>query len=194
MSGKTFALVAGLAIALSVPVMAADQIVPPSVPSEIAVSGSYKPFFVGHAIGTQNFICVPAPTTAGVDWVFIGPQATLFDNDLEQVATHFHSVNPESGTIQAAWQSSKDTGAVWATLDRESVDPNYVRPDAISWLRLLVSGKQAGPLGGNKLTSAKYIHRVNTIGGKKPALSECTSSVFYTRRLVYYEADYYFYR
>jgi hypothetical protein len=61
-------------------------------------------------------------------------------------------------------------------------------------LLLRVSGRQLGPLGGDKLVGTQYIQRVNTIGGAKPSLSECTPAVFNTRKLVYYEADYYFYR
>ena len=41
---------------------AADRIVPPAVPFDIEVTGGYKPFLRAHAIGTQNYICAPAPT------------------------------------------------------------------------------------------------------------------------------------
>jgi hypothetical protein len=192
MSAKTMALVVGLAIGVCSAAHAGDDVTPPAVPSDIQVLG-YKPFLVAHAVGTQNLICVPAATPAGVDWVFIGPQATAFDNELEQIITHAQSVNPV-GVIDAVWQSSKDTSAVWATKDGESTDPNYVTPGAIAWLRLRVTGAQLGPLGGDRLWETKYIQRVNTIGGAKPSLSACMPSAFYTRKLVYYSADYYFYR
>jgi hypothetical protein len=193
MSGKMMALAVGLAITVCSPAYAGDEIAAPAVPADIQVLG-YKPFLVAHAVGTQNFICVPAATPAGVDWIFIGPQATAFDSGLEQIITHAQSVNPVSDVIEAVWQSSKDTSTVWATKDGESTDPNYVRPGAIAWLRLRVTGAQLGPLAGDRLSQAKYIQRVNTIGGAKPSLSGCMPSAFYTRKLVYYEADYYFYR
>ena len=47
-----------------------------------------------HAVGTQNYICAPATTATGVDWLFIGPQATLFNDNLEQIGTHYQSRNP----------------------------------------------------------------------------------------------------
>jgi hypothetical protein len=193
MFAKRVALLVGLAIALTGPAYAAGPIPPPAVPADIQVPEGFQPFLVAHAIGTQNFICVPAPTPSGVDWIFIGPQATGFNADFDQIITHAQSVNPVSGGIEAVWQS-KDTSAVWAVKDRESSDPNYVTPGAIPWLRLRVTGAQLGPLGGAKLTPAKYIQRVNTVAGAKPALSDCTPSAYYTRKLVYYEADYYFYR
>ena len=194
MSRKAAALLMGLAIAVCENAAAAERITPPAVPDNIRVDDELQPFFLAHAIGTQNFICVPAATLAGVDWVFIGPQATGFDDEFAQTLTHFASVNPVTGAIDATWQSSKDTSAVWATKVAESLDANYVQPGAIAWLKLRVTGAQLGPLGGVKLTSAKYIQRVNTAGGAKPSLGECTPAAFYTRRLVSYEADYYFYR
>jgi len=194
MSAKTMALVVGLAISVCRPAYAGDNVTPPAVPTDIQVPQGYKPFLVAHAIGTQNFICVPAATPAGVDWIFIGPQATAFDAALEQIITHAQSVNPATGAIDAVWQSSKDTSAVWAVKDRESTDPAFVRPGAIAWLRLHVKGAQLGPLGGDRLWETEYIQRVNTIGGAKPPVSDCTPSAFYARKLVYYEADYYFYR
>ena len=75
-----------------------------------------------------------------------------------------------------------------------SLDPNFVAPGAIEWLRLDVSGDAFGPTGGDKVERAAYIQRVNTVGGVKPASAECTASAINTRRLVSYQADYYFYR
>jgi hypothetical protein len=194
MSAKTMALVVGLAIGVCSAAHAGDDVTPPAVPSDIQVLG-YKPFLVAHAVGTQNFICAPAATPSGLDWLFIGPQATLFDDDIEQTFTHFHSKNTEaSGAIQATWQHSRDSSAVWATRHSGSLDPLYVAPGAIEWLLLDVSGSALGPMGGDKLSGAKFIQRVNTVGGVKPASSECTLSTLNTRRLVAYEADYYFYR
>ena len=199
MSGKTAGLVASLTITLSGALQAQNQITPPAVPVEIEVPAGFKPFFAGHAIGTQNFICAPSPTASGLDWVFIGPQATIFNREAEQTLTHFHSKNPfEDGAaqaaIQATWQHSRDTSAVWAVKWKGSVDLTYVAPGAIEWLLLDVTGEQLGPAGGDKLTKAAYIHRVNTIGGVKPPSSECTPATLNHRRLVYYEADYFFYQ
>ena len=191
---KTCVIVA-ITIAFGSTLKAADRITPPAVPVEIQVQGGFKPFLVGHAVGTQNYICAPSATTTGPEWLFVGPQATLFNADLEQIATHFQSKNPFRGdALHAAWLHSRDTSQVWATRYTGSSDPNYVAPGAIEWLLLEMSGAQVGPTGGNKLAGTRFIHRVNTVGGVKPPAAECTSATINTRKLVAYEADYYFYQ
>ena len=188
-----YAIVLALALQLAVlpSLRAGDRILVPDVPGDIAVPTGFKPFFAGHASGTQNYICAPSPT--GPKWLFIGPQATVFDRDGEQNLTHFQSVNPIQNAIQATWQHSRDTSAVWARRLFGSTDVNYVSPDAIEWLLLEVSGAAAGPTDGSRLLAASYIHRVNTVGGKEPA-APCTVAILNQRQLVPYEADYIFYR
>jgi len=177
-----------LATLLSTTVRAADRIIPPAVPEGLDAPEGFKPFLVGHAIGTQNYICVVAGNA--FDWVFIGPQATIYDANAEQILTHFHSKNAIDGVIDATWQHSRDTSAVWARKDKGAT----VDPTAIEWLLLKMSGTQLGPTLGDKVTSTQYIQRVNTVGGLKPAVAECSAATVNTRRLVYYEADYYFYK
>jgi hypothetical protein len=169
---------------------AGDRIVRPAVPQDIEVDAQFRPFLVGHAVGTQNYICATAPTASGRDWVFIGPQATLFDARGQQIITHFHSYNPIANAIQATWQHSRDSSAVWAVRFSGSPDP----AGAIEWLKLSASGDTVGPTLGDVLTGTLFIQRVNTVGGVKPPEAQCTASLINTRRLVPYEADYYFYR
>lgn len=183
-----------LAFAMVLPAHAAGRLVAPSVPIDIAVADGVRPFLQGHAIGTQNYICAPAATDYGWDWYFIGPQATIYNADGEQILTHFHSMNPDkNNAIQATWQHSRDTSAVWAVKATGSSDAAYVTPGAIEWLLLDVSGLALGPDGGDRLTAATQIQRVNTVGGAKPPATECTPSKVNNRRFVPYEADYYFY-
>jgi hypothetical protein len=184
-----------LAVALAGPAQAADRVYPPAVPSEIEVPAGSRAFLAGHAIGTQNYICAPANTATGVDWFFLGPQATVFDAESHQILTHFLSRNPYLiDTLHATWQSSGDSSAVWAKRRYGSTDPRYVAPDAIEWLLLEVTGTALGPTGGDKLMKTVFIHRVNTVGGLKPPAGECTPATINMRRLVSYEADYYFYK
>ena len=195
-STKIQALIVAMSIALSAPAQAApDKLTPPAVPSGLEMEAGWNPFFVAHAVGTQNYICAPANTPTGVDWLFIGPQATAVDEYGGQVLTHFQSKNPErNNAFHATWQHSRDTSAVWATKWRGSSDSAYVAPDAIEWLLLEVTGDQVGPANGDKLAGTKYIQRVNTVGGLKPPAGECTPQTVNTRKMVDYEADYYFYR
>ena len=67
------------AIALAAPFAAmATHIDPPKVPDTLAVPAGSKAFLIGHAVGTQNYICLP--DGAGAKWVLFGPQATVFDD------------------------------------------------------------------------------------------------------------------
>jgi hypothetical protein len=196
MSSRFLTCVLGIAVGLGGAMQAheRERIPLPSVPGNLEVTG-FKPFLKGHAIGTQNYMCAPAATPSGVDWVFIGPQATLFNDNLEQIVTHFFSRNPaRANAIQATWQHSRDTSAVWATRRDGSLDARYVAPGAIEWLLLDVSGDEPGPTGGDKLSSALFVQRINTRGGVAPPSTECTPATVNTRKFVPYTADYYFYK
>src|SRR5262249_36424367 len=53
----------------------AGNITPPPVPTDIQVTGPNKVFLVGHAVGSQNYICLPSGSS--VAWTLFTPQATL---------------------------------------------------------------------------------------------------------------------
>ncbi len=183
MSAKFIVCVLGVVVGLGGAMQAEERVIPPNVPGNLEVTG-FKPFLKGHAFGTQNYICAPAGTPSGVDWLFIGPQATLFNEDLEQIVTHVFSRNPsKANAIQATWQHSRDSSAVWATRRDGSLDAKYVAPGAIEWLVLDVSGTQLGPTTGDKLAHTAVIQRVNTQGGVKPPSTECTPATLNTRKL-----------
>ena len=113
----------------------ADRVTPPPVPANIQVPAGNKAFLEGHAVGTQNYICVPCPNpttsmcpdVSGFAWILFTPQATLFNDNDRQVITHFFSPNPfENGTIRATWQDSRDTSTVWAKTNQSSSDSAFV--------------------------------------------------------------------
>ncbi len=184
-----------LALAFTVSLPAhADRVTPPAVPANLQVPAGHKVFFVGHAVGTQQYICLsPSGETP---WAFFGPQATLFADNEKQLTTHFLSPNPSpddplgSDTPRPTWQHSKDTSTVWAAPIASSSDSAFVAADAIPWLLLEVVGAEEGPTGGDKLTAATFIQRLNTFGGVAP-LTDC---IFGQKELVPYEADYFFYK
>jgi hypothetical protein len=185
------ALAAAFTVALPRPAHA-HRVTPPAVPGGIQAPAGSKAFFEGHAVGTQNYICLPSGT--GFLWTFFGPQATLFNDDYEQVITHFLSPNPsEGGTPRATWQHSRDTSSVWALSSIPSSDPKFVAPGAIPWLLLQVYA-QDGPTGGHKLSPTTHIHRVNTSGGTAPATGCAVSTDVGKKVLVPYTADYFFYK
>jgi Protein of unknown function (DUF3455) len=116
------ACVAALAAVFTVsqpqPIYADDGLVPPHVPDELEVPAGNKAFLRGHAIGTQNYICLPS--ASGVSWTLFRPQATLFNNYDVQIITHFLSPNrDESDTPRPTWQHSRDSSTVWARAQRE---------------------------------------------------------------------------
>ena len=55
----------------------------------------HVPFLVAHAVGTQGYFCLSSGASSA--WVPFGPQATLFNEELGQVMTHFLSPNPDQG-------------------------------------------------------------------------------------------------
>jgi len=178
----------------------ARQVRPPDVPVNLEVDQGNSAFLVGHAVGTQNYVCLPAG--AGFAYALFTPQATLFDDHNRQVITHFFSPNLAptdsyeiAGTIRAAWQHSDDTSTVWGkVIDSASnaSDPDFVAADAIAWLKVAVVGIQDGPQAGDALSGTTFIQRVNTSGGVPP--TNCTSPADVGRRaFVPYTADYFFY-
>jgi hypothetical protein len=187
--------VAALAVAFTVSlpqsVYADRDIEPPPVPPNLQVPEGNKVFLEGHAIGTQNYICLPSGSS--FVWTFFGPQATLFNDDDKQLITHFLSPNPnESDIARATWQHSRDTSTVWAVALPDA--SSSVEPGAIPWLLLEVVGTETGPTGGDRLTRTTFIQRLNTSGGIAPLTGCVQSADIGKRALVPYTADYFFYK
>ena len=174
----------------------------PEMPAILEVPDGHEVFMEGYAIGTQNYICMPAPT--GVAWKFLGPQATLFivgrrGRVEQQIATHFLSPNPaEAGSpARATWQDSDDTSSVWAAAiaTATSADyPAYVAAGAIPWLKLEMKGTATGPRHGSTLARTTFIQRLNTAGGIAPATGCTQTTHIGVTALVPYTTDYFFYR
>jgi hypothetical protein len=183
----------------------ADHVTPPRVPDDLKVEEGNTPFLEGHAVGTQNYICLPCPnatTTAamcpdssGFAWILFTPQATLSRDNDKEVITHYFSPNPdEGGTIRATWQDSHDSSRVWGGRAISSTDSNFVALGAIPWVLLPKAGVQGGPLGSDTLTQTTFIQRLNTSGGVAPPTG-CTSSTDVgAKAFVPYTADYFFYK
>jgi hypothetical protein len=180
----------------------ADTVTPPP---NIQVPAGNKLFLVGHAKGTQNYICLPSGSSFA--WTLFTPEATLFGEDGGQVTTHFFSPNPFEpntnqkvasliGTIRATWQH-RDTSTVWAKLHQNpdgTTGSVTVDRKAIAWLLLDAVGARNGPTGGDVLTKTAFIQRLNTTGGlANPA--DCASSGDVGKQaFIPYTADYLFYQ
>lgn len=167
----------------------------PALPPDLdEVPPPHQAAFVGHAIGTQNYVCLPSG--ANFAWTLFTPQATLFRENGQQLTTHFFSPNPDPDdnlTVRAAWQHSRDSSTVWGRVTDSSSDANFVAPGAIPWLTVETAGVQEGPTGSDVMTEITFIQRLNTIDGSAPATGCSVATDVGKRAFVPYRADYFFF-
>ena len=199
-----FAAALVLACAFGPATVAAAQVMPPPVPSAIAVPAGNSAYLVGHAFGSQGYTCLPT-STGGTAWnPTARPEATLFTDlfgSQFQIITHFQSINenPKAGVIvppsgNATWQSSFDSSRVWAVKNK-GIDPDpsiasCPNSGSIQCLLLQSVGNKKGPTDGNLLFRTTFIQRLRTKGGAVPT-SACNVG---QTQLVPYTADYFFFR
>jgi hypothetical protein len=148
----------------------------PEVPSQIVVSSeTNKVSFHGFGVGFQVY------TWNGTSWGNAVPDATLFDEDGNIVATHFGVPIPPR--INPAWQSNSGSRVIGSL----PPTPVIVDTNAIPWLRLEALTSE----GPGVFLDTTFIQRVNTTGGKAPS----TDGTFVGQvARVPYTADYFFYR
>jgi hypothetical protein len=187
---------------------AAQNVTVPPTPTDITVPAGNTAFLVGHAQGTQGYVCLPDPNTGGNSWTINAarPEATLFTKIFGQdvqIITHFASIDanpnqnatlPVSKGGNATWQSSFDTSKVWAkavgTVKAGDDPASCPNSGAIPCLLLQSIGNQQGPAGGKFLADVTFVQRLNTKGGAAPTTA-CTVG---QTQLQGYSADYFFYR
>jgi Protein of unknown function (DUF3455) len=201
-------LVGGMAVASNIASAQDTTPVIPVTPPAITPPAGNSLFLVGHAMGTQGYVCLPAGS--GASWTVNAarPQATLFTSLFGvtfQIITHF--LSPDTNPNQFApsplpfgsptWQSSFDSSKVWG-LSIGSIpagsDPSCPNAGSITCLLLQAIGSEQGPAGGKTMTQTTYIQRLNTNGGSAPASGCSVPTDVGNQILVPYTADYYFYR
>jgi hypothetical protein len=185
---------ASLTLATPQQALAKKDIEVPSMPANLEVPAGNEVYLVQHAIGTQNYICLPSG--GGYVWSAWGPQATLFSDDDDQKLTHFLSAD-SGGVARPTWMHSKDSSTVWAAslASATSVtNPDFVEAGAVPWLLLTVVDSADGPTGGDKLSDTTFIQRLDTEGGVAPAAGCAAAADVGKKALVPYSTDYYFYR
>ena len=101
---KTYLSALVLAAAIALPEGAhaerPEGIDPPPVPDAIQVPPEeFTPYLAAHAIGTQGYVCVAVGSV--FSWTPFGPQATLFNEEGQQILTHFLSPTPYSPVAQS---------------------------------------------------------------------------------------------
>ncbi len=180
----------------------ADDITPPPLPDGLEpVPAGNELFLAAHGVGTQNYSC--RPSGAGVAYVLFTPEATLFGEDGGQIITHYSSPNPDEqpntdpkvvadGVIRVTWQH-RDTSTIWAKVHQPK-GAVTVDTKAIPWVLLDVVGHRNGPTGGDKLSKASFIQRLNTTGGLPPSTGCSSLTDVGNQAFVKYTADYFFYQ
>ena len=140
----------------------------PEVPDEIAVDlSANKVQLHGFGVGFQVY------TWDGSTWTGPVPDALLFGNGGNIVATHFEG---------PSWQSTSGSLVVGTVTGK-------VTPDltAIPWVRLVPVSTE----GPGIFADVTFIQRINTVGGKAP---ETDGTEIGQVAKVPYTADYFFYR
>ena len=155
----------------------ADDNRAPEVPDQISVGSTNRVHFHGFGVGFQIY------TWNGASWGGAVPEATLFDEDGNIVATHFGVFAPNGAFVGPAWQSNSGSQVLGALPPAAVI----VDTNSIPWLRL----KAVDPEGPGVFAVTTFIQRVNTSGGKAPLTPG--SFVGQVAR-VPYTADYFFYR
>jgi len=203
----TLALLVGMT---APPALAFEKVTPPPTPPSITPPMGNTAFLLGHATGTQGYVCLPSGT--GASWTVNAsrPQATLFvtlfGSFTQQILTHF--LSPDAKPNQSApsplpfgsptWQSSFDSSVIWgnklASITAGPGEPSCPNAGAIPCLLLQVIGSENGPSHRfGILTNATYVQRLNTLGGSAPTTGCAASTDVGGQVLVPYTADYYFY-
>ena len=137
------------------------------VPGNLKPTGNERLAMVVPAKGVQIYECRDAK------WVFVAPEADLFDRSGKLIGRHYAGPH---------WEAT-DGSRIVATVKSRSDAP---QAGAIPWL--LLSAKSAGSEGAfSRVTS---IQRVSTTGGSAPAGGCATAG---EKARVPYTADYYFF-
>lgn len=144
------------------------------VPDKIKGAANESLAMIVAAKGVQIYECRAGKSGDGTqEWVFVAPEADLFDASGTKIGKHYAGPH---------WESF-DGSRIAGTMKERSDAP---QPGAIPWL--LLSAKSVGGEGAfSKMTS---VQRVNTAGGVAP-MSGCSPSSVGMVARVPYTADYY---
>ena len=146
------------------------------VPDKLKPGANESVAMIVPAKGVQIYECRAKKDQVGeYEWVFVAPEADLFDARGSRIGRHYAGPHWEST------DGSKILGTV-----KERIDAPVA--NAIPWL--LLAARSVGPEGSfSKVTS---IQRVNTVGGMAPRAG-CSQASAGKPARINYTADYYFF-
>jgi len=142
--------------------------IPTAIPDNLKPPAGSTPLLHLHAAGDQIYTC------DGSTWVFVAPNATLFDDSGRQVGSHFAG---------PTWEYSDHSRVVGKAVANANPDPT-----AIPWLLLQATGHQ----GNGTMQRVTAIQRLYTKGGKAPS-TDCDAEHKGRQARTHYTADYLFY-
>ena len=146
------------------------------VPDKLKPGANEALAIIVSAKGVQIYECrARKDQVGGYEWVFVAPEADLFDARGNRTGRHYAGPHWEST------DGSKILGTV-----KERADAPVA--DAIPWL--LLTAKSVGSEGSFSMVTS--IQRVNTVGGVAPKAG-CSQAAAGTSARINYTADYYFF-
>ncbi|ODU16625.1 MAG: hypothetical protein BGP22_24540 [Variovorax sp. 67-131] len=149
-----------------------------SLPPTIQVPAGHKVAMETVGKGDITYECRDKANAPGqTEWVFIGPDAKLWDRGGKQVGKYYGP--------PATWESN-DGSKLTAT--QLAVAPSG--PTSLPFQ--LVKANPA--TGSGAMTGVTYIQRVALQGGVAPATVPCTSATKGQKQVVQYQADYIFWK
>jgi hypothetical protein len=127
------------------------------------------------ARGVQIYECRSTPDAQPkTQWVFVAPEAELFDLEGKRVGRHFAGPH---------WEADDGSRIVGATKARSDAP----QAGAIPWLLLAATSEGAE----GRFAKVAHVQRINTVGGVAPA-SACDAKSLGSVARVPYTADYVF--
>ncbi len=146
------------------------------VPDKLTPGANESLAMIVPAKGVQIYECrAKKDQVGGYEWVFVAPEADLFDARGNRIGRHYAGPH---------WEST-DGSKILGTVKQSVAAPVT---GAIPWL--LLATKPVGAQGSfSKITS---VQRVNTVGGVAPDAG-CSQAAAGTAARINYTADYYFF-
>lgn len=147
-----------------------------AIPDTLKVPSGHVLLFKTLATGTQIYTCAARADDPGAfAWTFKAPDAALWNDDGEQLGTHY------AGPVWEGNDGSTVLGEVVSRADAPAAG-------AIPWLLLKAKSND----GRGIFSNMTYIQRLDTVGGVVPA-EGCDQSIAGVERAVPYTAVYAFY-
>ena len=111
-----------------------------------------------YAIGVQKYKAqqIPGSSPLAYQWVFVAPEADLYDSTNTKVGTH--SAGP-------TWQLSPADSMFGQNFNPPRTAPSP-DPGSIDWLLLML---QTGKIASGVFANVTYVQRIDTHGGKPPS-------------------------